>query len=225
MSQNPTEKSKDLNLYLSIYGDKQFFSEKQILDSLPKIKNMVESGSIRLLVTDGIVSINYMNEELLGEEYWDDVHLILNDIFYRLGDLINGKEIECFLPMNSIWIKLKLNEEMITYTLRPSQRRHEKTGQADLERQIPKKLFIHEFIHFYLRSVRILAAMGENARTFDEFTHDDDIEDVLIGHNFKHVFQDWRKYIPPNILSDEELAETQALMDMPLGEWITKCGG
>jgi len=205
---------------LSIFANNRFFSETEIVDNLPEILSMVDSGEIKLLITDGAISIIYQEEELLGEKYWDDVHVLLRDVFYSLGDLVNGKEIEGVLPMQSILLKLKLIDNMVIYTLQPSEKRINRTGESHIVRQIPKDLFMLEFIKFYLRSARIFATIGVNAKTFAEFSIDDDIEDVLIGHPFQSIIDDWRKHIPQGILSSTEINELQTLMEMPLHEWI-----
>ena len=214
----------ELRICLSIYHNHHFYSESEIVNNLPEIRGLVESRGIKLLVTDGAISITYHNEELLGKKYWDDVHFILNDVFYSLEDLENGKEIEGILPMQSTLLKLKLSDDMVIYKLQFSEQRISRTGESHIVRRMPKHLFMREFIHFYLRSARIFATIGANAKTFADFSIDDDIEDELIGHPFQQIIDNWREYIPKGILSSTEINELQTFMDMPLPEWIAIIG-
>ncbi|MEO1290887.1 MAG: hypothetical protein AAFV93_24385 [Chloroflexota bacterium] len=218
------ESAGELRICLSLHIKDTFYSEKQIIDSLPKIIQLVDKKSINLRVTDGFVSIRYDGEELLGEKYWDDVHLVLNDIFYGLRELADGKVIRRPLPMQSVTLMLSLVGNFVRYELQPSSKRRENHNEESIVYMIPKKRFMRAFIFCYLRSVKIFEAIGKNARTLDEFAADDDTEDVIIGHNFKHVFANWQSYIPPNSLSNEDMDTIGHLMESSVDEWVARDG-
>ncbi len=214
-SENETrhmEQSKRiLSICLKLWIKERFWEESEIIANVDKIVELIESGTVDLLRTQGAVSIIFEGEELLGTYYLTDVHLILNDIFFSLADLANGKTVERYLPGQPATITLTIKNSVVNYKLFL---RTSSDGKPHIHKKIPVHLFITTFTHFYLRNAKLFKILGQSFKTLNA---GDLSDDDIVGHDFGFVLNDWKSHLALKHISDTELNE---LMTMSLDAWI-----
>lgn len=174
----------DLKMLFFLKVKDNFFTEYEVISRIDEFKDMVREGLIDLHTTEGAWSINYNGEELLGLEFWDEICLVIDFLIRKLDLLRQGKTIAEFLPLQTFWLRLTIEAQMIKFelesktTLRP----------IHIVRHIPSKVFVQEFVLQYLKMINILALLGSKS--------------------FKETQDEWMLNVPPylkTMVGDMEL--------------------
>ena len=208
------EQSKSsLSICLKLWIKRRFWKESEIIANVGEIVELIESGTVDLLRTHGAISIIFEGEELLGTSYSTDIHVVLNDIFFSLADLADGKTVERYLPGQPATITLSTEDSAVNYNLLL---RTSADDKPHIHKKIPAHLFITTFTHFYLRNAKLFKTLGQ---TFKTFNASDLSDDDIIGHDFDFVLDDWRSHLVSKYVSDKELSE---LMTTSLDVWIRR---
>jgi hypothetical protein len=138
--------------FLLKLGD-EFLSEQEIALRIPELQL---NRKIDLHTTEGAVSIVYNGHELLGVELWDEINFAIGGLFSQLNDFRQGKTIQEFFPLQSLWVRLIPRGDYLVYELKSTTPRR----PLHIRESIPAWLFMREFSLLNIRMLRILAALG-----------------------------------------------------------------
>jgi hypothetical protein len=175
----------------------RFYSEQETVTHLGELRQAVAKRIIDLDTTDGAISIQYNDEELLGTDFWDEICLTANSIVSQFELLLQGQAIADFLPLQTLWLRLTPQGKRVIFelesktTLRP----------LHLKRSLPLAPFVREFELMYWRMARILATLGSQL--------------------FSQTLKEWHSLIPPSVLNAAGSEAIKEIVEGPLGEVLS----
>jgi hypothetical protein len=194
--------SSSNSLYMCFWlkVEHEFYSEQAIGVNLGELKEAVIGGKIDLHTTEGALSIRYKNEELLGLAFWDEINLALSSIVGQLPSLLDGQTVSEFLPLQSNWIRLTRDQDLVLYELEPCN----ELRKFQKKRLIPLNLFVCEIEYAFWRMTRILAVLGSRSSN-----------DAL---------SQWRTIIPLSIQSIISLDRIKYIVEQPVVDVLHDTG-
>lgn len=179
---------KPLQMAFLLKVQDSFLSEAEAAQQLDSLRAQVKSGQVDLETTDGAWSIRYYEEELLGEEFWDEINIAIDQVMWQLSSLHKGNSIEIFLPLQSLLVSLTPQGENLLFQVSSQTLRR----AHSLTKSLPQQLFLQEFFAMYIRMVKLLAALG--------------------SRSFQRTLNEWRSQLP-NFVS-ELVTEERSLQNM-----------
>ncbi len=159
MSQEKDFDMQSLKMHFFLKVEDNFFSESEIYQELQNLKVLASKGKIDLHTTDGAVSIQYYDQELLGIDLWDEINLVIDFLFHQMDKFFEIETISNFMPMQSCWIKLTMQGDFVLYELE-SKVEHR---PINLKVSLPLNEFLEAFTTLYIKMIRILAELGSSS--------------------------------------------------------------
>lgn len=152
-----------VRFYLSAEGE--FHPGREVIQKIPRFKELAAKGEIDLYTTDGALSIVYGGDELLGVDCWDEINQFCRGLVYGLQSLTRGDAVEEFMPMQSLSLRLRpVGVGTLLYELESKTARR----PLHLRRTLPRNAFIREIILAYLRLMKVLATLGSRSFSDEE---------------------------------------------------------
>ena len=185
----------DLKICFLLKVEDNFYTEFEIWQKLANLRKLAEAGKVDFYTTDGALSIQYLDEELLGIGLWNEMVPTIENILALFNNLISGETISEFLQLQSCWIRLtRKGKTQLLYELESTTSRR----SISLKRLLPFEEFIREFFLMYYRTVRILSALG--------------------SESFTKVEIEWQEHLSPKVITIVGMENLTRLMTSPLNE-------